>query len=200
MEDNIMVNDRIEFIKELIRMKPEQYIRTLELYIDDNLIYIGLFECEKCSKPITDKQFNYSSLCGSCDLGEDNPEWVIEKPESQEFEEMLSIHDELPEGWSKKDDLPDNTLSEDWSKINEKHSTIAYFVDGWETDDKEIIIWRGTADINGNVVLESHLDNDIPDDAKFIIEILIGDELELEEELFTETEEEARELALENME
>lgn len=92
MPETNMDVDRIEFIQALIDRKPDQYLRTVEITLDGKIINIGLFKCEVCNKPITDKQYNYARCCGSCDTGEDNPEWVIEKPEPQEFEKSLNEH------------------------------------------------------------------------------------------------------------
>lgn len=87
--------ERLEFIKELIEKKPEHYLRTLEIKLDGTHYHIGLFTCSVCNKPITDEQFNFARTCGSCDVGNDNKEWIIEKPvDDPDFFEKFSK--ELP--------------------------------------------------------------------------------------------------------
>lgn len=83
------------------------------------------------------------------------PEWIDADPEIQS-----------PNGWVElgKDD---------------RSSTIAYFVAGAECvvpisdapTGSEVLIWRGVGTEDGGCALTSHLDNDIPDDARFLIEI-----------------------------
>lgn len=89
-----MQNKRVEFIITLIKKRPDQYIRTVQIELNNKIYHIGLFKCEVCNKPITDKQYNFARCCASCDIKEGNPEWVIEKPESQEFENITELSDE----------------------------------------------------------------------------------------------------------
>lgn len=83
------------------------------------------------------------------------PEWIDADPEIQS-----------PNGWAE--------LERD-----DRSSTIAYFVAGAEcvvpignaTTGFEVLIWRGVGTEDGGCALTSHLGNEIPDDAKFLVEI-----------------------------
>lgn len=85
------MTDRTDFIQRLIKQKPEQYLRTITVKINDEVTHVGLFKCEVCNKPIADAQYNFARCCASCDTNHDNSDWVIEKPEPQEFENRLEF-------------------------------------------------------------------------------------------------------------
>lgn len=78
--------------------------------------------------------------------------------------------------------------NEDWSVLdsNARSSTTAYFVGGIARDGTEyadqIIIWEGV-EREGTVNLVSHLGNDVPEDARYIVER--HEDENLKEERFT---------------
>lgn len=61
---------------------PKDFLTIEYLYIQpiNKPIPVGLFMCRECRRPITHKQYAFSGLCGSCDLGKENPKWEIKKP------------------------------------------------------------------------------------------------------------------------
>ena len=83
------------------------------------------------------------------------PEWIDADPEIQS-----------PSGWGE--------LGK-----SDRSSTIAYFIAGAEclvatgnaTTGAEVLIWKGVETEDGGYALTSHLGNDIPDEAEFLIEI-----------------------------
>lgn len=69
-------------------------------------------------------------------------------------------------------DLPDG-----WRELEryERHSTISHFLTGWKHEDgREVLVWEGVQ-VDGEYVLETHLHDEAPEDAGFIIEVLEPD-------------------------
>lgn len=88
---------------------------------------------------------------------------------------------------------------DDWSEVSdEEHSsTVGYFVKGWSNSDgTEVLIWRGAEDLEG-VHLETHLHDEAPEDAEYVVEVLKN--RELDKEKFATTKPEAVNRALQTI-
>jgi len=59
------------------------------------LISIGLYKCRICGRPISDHQFAFSGICGSCDVGNKATKtWTIRCKPSENFD-WITFHDDL---------------------------------------------------------------------------------------------------------
>ena len=73
------------------------------------------------------------------------------------------------------DYLPGN-----WQRLdaNAQSSNVAWFVDGFESPEgAEILVWQGVEEADGSYDVVSHLGNDPPDSAKYVIEVMEDEEL-----------------------
>lgn len=66
-----------------------------------------------------------------------------------------------------------------WQKLQseDRDSTIAWFQGGWTSDQGfEVLVWKGVED-EGEFYLTSHNGNEVPEWAKYIVEVKNGDKV-----------------------
>lgn len=80
-------------ISEIKDEYPEAFLRILTVRINGEVEPIGLFSCVECNKPISHQQFDYARVCGACDTGQNDGEWVIEPPENTDDGELSDVDD-----------------------------------------------------------------------------------------------------------
>lgn len=85
--------NQIKLIHALRNKYPDNYLLTEPIWIEPikELVWIGIFKCKICERPISHHQFAWSGLCGSCDIGNQSPKWKIEMPESVKDKIMKSV-------------------------------------------------------------------------------------------------------------
>ena len=75
----------LSLIHELSNSYPDDFLTIDSIRIDNKHVYVGIFKCALCNKPILHPQYAFCRLCGSCDLGKKPRKWTIIKPKSIEM-------------------------------------------------------------------------------------------------------------------